>query len=117
MTRDDIIRMAARCQLVNAGNREGLYMDALAEFAELVAEAEREKVAQWMMQRSYATGHGDTTEDLLAELAWQIQEQWERIEVAEREVCAQICDYEWGTLAEKDAGIMFAEAIRARKQA
>lgn len=54
-------------------------------------EAEREKVAQWMITRSYATGHGDTTEDLLAELAWQIQEQWERIEIAEREACREIC--------------------------
>ena len=36
-------------------------------------EAEREKVAQWMIQRSYATGHGDTTEDLLKELDWQIR--------------------------------------------
>ncbi len=46
MTRDDIIRMAVKCQLVNASNREGLYMDALAEFAELVAEAEREACAK-----------------------------------------------------------------------
>ena len=35
---------------------------------------EREKVAQWIIQRSYATGHGDTTEDLLAELEWQVRE-------------------------------------------
>ena len=46
MTRDDIIRMATQCQLVNAGNREGLYMDALAEFAALVAAAEREACAK-----------------------------------------------------------------------
>jgi len=46
MTRDDIIRMAIKCQLANAGNREGLYMDALAEFAELVAAAEREACAR-----------------------------------------------------------------------
>ena len=46
MTRDDIIRMAIKCQLANAGNREGLYMDALAEFAELVAEVEREECIQ-----------------------------------------------------------------------
>jgi hypothetical protein len=45
MTRDDLISMAVQCQLVNAGNREGLYMDALAEFAELVAAAEREACA------------------------------------------------------------------------
>ncbi len=46
MTIDEIIRMAIKCQLVNAGNREGLYMDALAEFADLVAAAEREECAK-----------------------------------------------------------------------
>ena len=44
------------------------------------AQAERNKVAQWMIQRSYATGHGDTVEDLLKELEWQVAE-------AEREAC------------------------------
>ena len=52
MTRDDIIRMAVQCQLVNAGNREGLYMDALAEFAELVAATEREECAKMCEQIS-----------------------------------------------------------------
>ena len=33
---------------------------------------ERNKVAQWMMTKGYATGHGDTTEDLLRELEWQL---------------------------------------------
>ena len=46
---------------------------------------EREKVAQWMIERGYATGHGDTTEDLLRELEWQVKER-------EREVCAKVCD-------------------------
>jgi len=32
------------------------------------AEVGRETVAAWMMERSYATGHGDTIEDLLVEL-------------------------------------------------
>ena len=41
----------------------------------LVAD-EREKVAQWMIQQGYATGHGDTVEDLLKELEWQIAENW-----------------------------------------
>ena len=35
-------------------------------------EAEREKVAKWMMVQGYATGHGDTVEDLLKELGWQV---------------------------------------------
>ena len=33
-----------------------------------VEERDREKIAQWMIARSYATGHGDSIEDLLAEL-------------------------------------------------
>jgi hypothetical protein len=38
----------------------------------------------------------------------------ELIRADEREACAKICDFEWGTGAEKDAGIMFAAVIRAR---
>jgi hypothetical protein len=35
----------------------------------------------------------------------------------EREACAKICDFEWGTPSQKDLGIMFAQAIRARGEA
>jgi O-methyltransferase involved in polyketide biosynthesis len=45
----------------------------IKELEEAVA-AERNKVAQWMIERGYATGHGDTTEDLLREAEWQIRE-------------------------------------------
>jgi hypothetical protein len=38
-----------------------------------VINQEREKVASWMMINGYVTGHGDTIEDLLAELETQIQ--------------------------------------------
>ena len=66
----------------------------IERFAALVAAAERNKLAQWMIDRSYATGHGDTTEDLLDELDWQIAENWTRGMVngveAEREACAAI---------------------------
>jgi hypothetical protein len=44
-----------------------------------------EAVAKWMIDRGYATGHGDTIEDLLKELEWQIRE-------SERERCAKIAD-------------------------
>jgi hypothetical protein len=43
MTRDDIIRMAVECQLVTTTNRDGIYIEALERFANLVAAAEREK--------------------------------------------------------------------------
>jgi hypothetical protein len=45
----------------------------------------RETVAEWMIERDYATGHGDTTEDLLKELEWQVKER-------EREACAKLCE-------------------------
>lgn len=38
-------------------------------------EQEREKVAKWMIERGYATGHGDNIEGLLKELEWQILER------------------------------------------
>ena len=46
---------------------------------------ERENVAKWFMERGYATGHGDTVEDLLEELEWQVAER-------EREACAKLCE-------------------------
>jgi len=59
-------------------------------------EDEREKLAKWMMQHGYATGHGDTTEDLLKELEWQIAENWNRALIngveTEREACAKLLD-------------------------
>lgn len=36
--------------------------------------SDREIVAQWMIDNSFATGHGDTLADLLMELQWQITE-------------------------------------------
>ena len=43
----------------------------------------REALAHWMLENSFATGHGDTLQDLLAELGWQIKEL--RARVAELE--------------------------------
>lgn len=45
MTQDEIIRFAIQCRLVTTGNRDGLYIDALMEFANLVAAKEREACA------------------------------------------------------------------------
>ena len=79
MNREDVIRMARNEYDIYAFTAE-----SLAEFATLVAAAEREKVAAWMRSKSYATGHGDTIEDLLKELEWQVAER-------EREACAKVC--------------------------
>ena len=59
---------------------------ALKQSHNLVAAAEREKVAAWMMGRGYATGHGDSTENLLQELDWQIAENWKWVGLTEPEL-------------------------------
>lgn len=46
---------------------EARLAEAVWNYGEL-KRAQREKVAAWMMQRGYATGHGDTIEELLKEL-------------------------------------------------
>jgi hypothetical protein len=35
---------------------------------------DKEKLAAWMIKNGFATGHGDSIEDLLGELTWQFQE-------------------------------------------
>jgi len=139
MTRDDIIRMAREAGLSNDFGHFGYpYLPELERFAALFADAEakrmhdegmvtvghmrqqiaaeRNKVASWMMARGYATGHGDTVEDLLQELDWQIAENWTRGMVngveAEREVCAEVCD---GEATIEGIAQRCAAAIRARK--
>jgi len=73
--------------------------------------SDKEKLAQWMIQRGYATGHGDSVEDLLQELDWQIAENWNRALIngitTEREACAKVA--EDGLI-----GHTIAKAIRAR---
>jgi hypothetical protein len=76
MTRDDIIRLAKEAEAWNLIDHDGI--SALERFAALVAAAEREKVAAWMIDHDYATGHGDTVEDLLKELEWQAMERARR---------------------------------------
>lgn len=38
-----------------------------------------ERLAQWMIANSFATGHGDTFEGLLSELEWQVRDLRDRI--------------------------------------
>jgi uncharacterized protein with PIN domain len=139
MTREDIIRMARECFADPDGSLE-LLTPELTEFAALIAAAQREKLAHWMRSMGYATGHGDTIEEMLDHLGTQIAErlkaevlmerkQYEhtlalqkasyereiKIEVeAEREACADICDgitYHYGKEADRCAA-----AIRARSK-
>ena len=106
MNREDIIRMAREAGLAYGSDEKPL--GSVTRFAALVAAAERNKLAAWMMSQGYATGHGDTVEDLLKELEWQIAER-------EREACAKVCDVlavhpEYASDITKVA----AQAIRAR---
>ena len=94
MNREDIIRMA-REACVQAPREDWnstawvFGEETLERFAALVAAlvaaAEREKVARWQIGSGYSTGHGDTVEDLLVELEWQVRE-------SEREACAKVCE-------------------------
>jgi hypothetical protein len=111
MTREDVIRMARE-----AGFKVDWQHADVAEikakryeyFAALVAAAEREKVARWHIGSGYTTGHGDTIEDLLVELEWQVRE-------SEREACAKVCeDIDTEYEGEDVLATWCAAAIRAR---
>ena len=85
MTQDEIIRFAIQCRLVTTGNRDGLYMDALTEFANLIAA------------KAYEKGVAAFNEAVNLE----------------REACAKACEQEqeyWGW----DKVIDAAKIIRAR---
>lgn len=79
--------------------------DHWTEYERRIAAIERNKIAVWMMERGYATGHGDTVEDLLTALEWQV-----------REACAQVCEARvMGDLNREDMEARrCAEAIRKR---
>ena len=71
---------------------------------------EKREIATWMMAQGYATGHGDSIEDLLKELEWQVKER-------EREACAKVCEERQEVFEKyytKNLAAMCAEAIRAR---
>lgn len=91
MTKEDVIRMAREAGMEPEALMDEYlpyfdeWVDHMKRFAALVAAVERNKLAQWMIDRGYATGHGDTIEDLLVELEWQAKER-------EREACAKLLD-------------------------
>ena len=114
MTQEEIIELARQAGCPMANMMPMYFTDTqllvmLKAFAKLVAEKEREVVATWIMDKGFATGHGDSIVDLLDQLEWQIAEK-------EREACADICD----RFQARDVGMQPAEcagAIRARGQA
>ena len=112
MSREEIIKLARQAGAIFGNMEEAAAVAPIFErFAALVAAAEREKVAAWMMARGYATGHGDTIEDLLVELEWQVRE-------SEREACAKVCeDIDTEYEGQDVLATWCAAAIRARGQA
>jgi hypothetical protein len=85
----------------------------LAEQAKLVAAHERNKLAAWMIQFGFATGHGDTMEELVDELGTEIVDRIDGEVEAEREACAKVADY-YATGMERNYSEIIADAIRAR---
>lgn len=77
MTQDDIIRIARESGFEHIAEAD-FWHPFFDRFAERVAAAERNKIATWAMEKGYATGHGDTVEQMLEELEWQIRERGER---------------------------------------
>ena len=95
--------------------RNGPTFETIAGLCKMAVEAEREKVARWHIGSGYTTGHGDTIEDLLVELEWQVRE-------SEREACAAVCcdmidaEYKTGKVDHNEMAWTqaCAAAIRAR---
>jgi hypothetical protein len=122
MTQEDIIRMADKVGFETCrgdGWPDERLLQKLKRFFRLAYEsgatAQREKVAAWMRSMGYATGHGDTVEDLLDHLGTQIAEGL----LMEREACAKVCETlrpsrrEFSKLF-YDACTASADSIRAR---
>jgi len=94
MTQDETIEMAIQG---HASTRDAIRW---------AMNQEREVVANWIMNKGFATGHGDDIVDLLDQLQWQIEEK-------EREACAAICDELHKARVGKDNYFAFAaNAIR-----
>ena len=88
-------------------------------YASAGVDADREVLAAWMTRQGYATGHGDTIEDLLQELELNIAESWTRALVngveGEREACAKVVE-EWLHGEWHNQGVIAALMIRERGQ-
>ncbi len=80
-------------------------------------KAERNKLAAWMIRFGFATGHGDTTEDLLEELGKEILDSIDFAVGVEREMCAKAVEAEAHMFATLAAAKSCAAAIRARSNA
>jgi hypothetical protein len=93
MTNEEVMALMFDMGIHDSLEKENWIPDnAWVLFANRVAAHEREKVAQWMMERGYATGHGDTIQALVEELeaqleqepvAWLYRDAWEVMKLSQ----------------------------------
>lgn len=85
MTREDISAMAEQAAMQSETFVQHGFDDVFLErFAALVAAAERNKLAAWMRDYGFATGHGDTMEQLCDALGTEIVDSIEAEILAEK---------------------------------
>lgn len=98
------------CGIINEQDKKLAEMD-------LAVAAQREKLAHWMRSLGYATGHGDTIEDLLDHLGTQISEGLEAEVTMEREACAKAADLVAREIDDTNGTATYiAAVIRARSK-
>jgi len=76
MIREEYIKLFHKEQLNLVAFKR--LLDCDEEVLRLVNRAiqtERESVANWLMRKGFATGHGDSIVDMLDELEWQVAEK------------------------------------------
>ena len=97
---DYTLKMSSHGQAFSAGWDAAFdkYAKIFDSYTKTTAQSKVERIAMWMNVNNYATGHGDTVEDLLKELEWQIAER-------EREEILKLSDA---------LGWIPIEAVRAR---
>lgn len=75
MSGDHNMYQKPKSYLESTGLMGKLEADDAQTWAAVATIINRQKVAKWMIDRGYSTGRGDTIEDLLRELDWQIEER------------------------------------------
>ena len=110
MTKDDIIRFAIKCKLVNTNNRDGIYMDALIDFAKLVEDKVRQEIAE-------------KNAPVIKKVNDHIKELQDAVK-AEREACAKLVEGSGEEMSDKNWDSEYeafadyaARTIRARGEA
>jgi hypothetical protein len=91
MNSEDINKMWMQSQDDAEGMRLG-FTTQQHYFAAMVAAAERNKLAAWMIRFGLSTGHGDTMEQLCDALGTEIADSIDFAVDVEREQCARLAE-------------------------